>query len=192
MFMTRTLHRKVESGQRLVATDITDLTFFPKGTILIFSSEAWNATSTEFKDIWKICNGQYGTPNLVDKFLRGAESSDFTTGGGADSQRFSIGTENLPDHTHTFTGVHVKDTLLNVAGPNTPAGVTVQSGGDNIFTCTPQNSWNARGGDCYGTKIDFSYTPNGAVTGGGQAKPDQITVNTVPSYYSIIYIMKII
>jgi hypothetical protein len=35
--------------------------YFVKNAI---SGEAWNATSAEFKNIWKICNGQNGTPDL--------------------------------------------------------------------------------------------------------------------------------
>jgi hypothetical protein len=41
------------------------------------------------------------------------------------------------------------------------------------------------------TKLKFEMTPQGSVTGGGSAAPEQITLNTVPSYYTVIYIMKI-
>ena len=78
----------IATGQPMLAADILDLTFFPKGTILTFSSTAWSATSANFKTIWKICNAanhaaDANVPDLTNKFLRGAESSG--TNGGADS-----------------------------------------------------------------------------------------------------------
>ncbi|MDR2428175.1 MAG: hypothetical protein LBD62_00015 [Candidatus Margulisbacteria bacterium] len=106
--MARILHAEVKSGERLLATDITDLTFFPKGTILTFSSIAWGATSAEFKTIWKVCNAANHAvdnfiPDLTGKFLRGAESSG--TAGGADSQ--SVTAAQLPEHNHGATGLSV-------------------------------------------------------------------------------------
>jgi hypothetical protein len=172
--MTRILYTEVKSGERLVATDITNLTFFPKGTILIFSSEAWNATSAEFKSIWKICNGQNGTPNLVDKFLRGAESSNFTTPGGADSQSVRLTVNNLPSHNHSMT-VYQQD--------------FISSHGHGTYGLNE---------DTYGTsqydqyKQIVSTHPNNGLpiinyTGGGQP----FTVNTVPACCTVIYIMKV-
>jgi hypothetical protein len=154
--MARILHTKVKQGEQLVATDITDLTFFPKGTILTFSTEAWNATSPEFKNIWKICNGQNGTPNLVNKFLRGGESSNFVTASGADSQTVTLTVDNLPRHNHK-----------GVAQAYFWAPF-----GDN-----QRVAWE---------NVNYErYTEN---TGGDQP----FTVNTVPSHYTVIYIMKVI
>jgi hypothetical protein len=94
----------IKTGEKMYASDILNLTFFPKGTILTFSTEAWNnATNPGFKDIWKICDGQNGTPNLVNMFLRGAGSSG--TIGGADS--VALTANNLPSHNHGATGLSV-------------------------------------------------------------------------------------
>ncbi|MDR1453060.1 MAG: hypothetical protein LBJ25_03690, partial [Candidatus Margulisbacteria bacterium] len=100
----------IATGQKMYADDILNLTFFPKGTLLIFSSTAWGATSAEFKNIWKVCNkanhdADLFVPDLTDKFLRGAESSDFTTARGADSQSVILQTTNLPSHSHGATGL---------------------------------------------------------------------------------------
>jgi hypothetical protein len=101
--MVRFLKTRIVRGEPLLASDINDLTFFPKGTILTFSSTAWSATSAEFKTIWKICNAANHSvdafiPDLTNKFLRGAESSGAI--GGADNQSVPITTANLPAHSH--------------------------------------------------------------------------------------------
>ncbi|MDR1322824.1 MAG: hypothetical protein LBK68_00120, partial [Candidatus Margulisbacteria bacterium] len=53
----------------------TNLSFFPKGTILTFSRAAWDAKDSTFRAVWAVCDGASGsgTPNLVGKFLRGAD-----------------------------------------------------------------------------------------------------------------------
>jgi hypothetical protein len=109
----------IATGQPLLASDINDLTFFPKGAILTFSSDAWGATSTKFKTIWKVCDGTNGTPNLVNKFLRGSSSSGDT--GGADSCPVSIAAANLPAHSHGVTSLPVSDLSIN--------GLSIASGG---------------------------------------------------------------
>ncbi|MDR1453508.1 MAG: hypothetical protein LBJ25_06005 [Candidatus Margulisbacteria bacterium] len=59
----------IAKGKPMVADDILNLAFFPKGTILIYTSDAWNNSPTvTFKDIWKICDGNNGTPDLTNKF----------------------------------------------------------------------------------------------------------------------------
>ncbi|MDR1113491.1 MAG: hypothetical protein LBL50_00155 [Candidatus Margulisbacteria bacterium] len=126
--MTRILHTEIKSGERLVATDITDLTFFPKGAILTFSSTAWSATSAKFKTIWKVCNktnhdaDPNNVPDLTDRFLRGGSSSDFTIGGGADSRSVTLQTANLPSHNHGATG-------LSLGGLSTSGLSIATSGG---------------------------------------------------------------
>ncbi|GBR74003.1 phage tail fiber protein [Candidatus Termititenax aidoneus] len=90
----------IATGERMYAEDILNLTFFPVGAILIFSGAAYSSASANFKTIWKVCDGTNNTPNLVGRFLRGGTSSDFITGGGADSQNVTITTAHLPAHSH--------------------------------------------------------------------------------------------
>ncbi|MDR1453586.1 MAG: hypothetical protein LBJ25_06415 [Candidatus Margulisbacteria bacterium] len=121
----------IATGKPMLASDILDLTFFPKGAILTFSSTAWSATSAEFKNIWKICNAanhqaDSNVPDLTDRFLRGGTSSDFTTGGGADSQSVFLAETNLPSHKHEATG-------LSFGGLNT-SGLSIVSSGGHTHT----------------------------------------------------------
>ncbi|MDR1114259.1 MAG: hypothetical protein LBL50_04125 [Candidatus Margulisbacteria bacterium] len=76
-----------------ILNSLSTLGFFPRGTILPFSSTAWDEASADFKKIWKICDGQNGTLNLVNKFIRGGAYADYGHTGGTD-------TAQLPYHAH--------------------------------------------------------------------------------------------
>jgi hypothetical protein len=159
----------IATGERLVATDITDLTFFPKGTILTFSSEAWSATSAKFKDIWKICNGQNGTPNLTNKFLRGSASSGAT----GDGQK-QLSVDELPTHSHSamsrfyFWGSNGG----NGDASNVGAGYApdVDSGG---------LKW---------VSLSSPTTVQTTIGTAGNGNSFEI----IPAYYSVIYIIKVV
>ncbi|MDR1323192.1 MAG: hypothetical protein LBK68_02020 [Candidatus Margulisbacteria bacterium] len=162
-----------------------NLSFFPRGTILTFNKDAWDAKDEIFKSIWKVCDGTNNTPNLIDKFLRGAEYPANRTGG-ADSQSITLTTSNLPAHNHTMqdAGNHTHypqpfDGRMNFdacgGGSGAPQGIGY---GDNMYAG-------------YTTTLTLSEAGSHAHTinnsGGGTA----FTVNTVPAHYTVIYIMKI-
>lgn len=71
----------------------------PIGSIIMY-----NGTSSTIPNGWAICDGTNGTPNLIDRFVRGGNYAGIT--GGSDS--FTLGVSNLPPHTHkiakTFYG----------------------------------------------------------------------------------------
>jgi hypothetical protein len=104
----------------MLAADILNLTFFPKGTILTINSTAWSNASAAFKTIWKICDGQNGTPNLTGRFLRGGASSGTT--GGADSVTLTASHVPIPAHTHTFSGTSSGGTSHTHAYSGTSSG----------------------------------------------------------------------
>jgi hypothetical protein len=100
--MTRIFQTKVESGERLVATDITDLTFFPVGSILMMDG-GW----TDGRGGWYICDGRektlpdgskVKTPDLQDKFIKGKGS--LANAGGSNALTSAM----LPKHTHGLSG----------------------------------------------------------------------------------------
>ncbi|MDR1322879.1 MAG: hypothetical protein LBK68_00395 [Candidatus Margulisbacteria bacterium] len=155
---------------------VNTLAFFPKGAILMFSSEAWNATSTAFKTIWKICNGQGGTPNLINKFLRGGASSDFAIGGGADT--VALTKENLPKHAHTVVDKGHKHTEHVIGNSGTyyheHGGIKTDwaTALDKMDTST--DTANISVGDTFPNQTDYARA-----------------FSVVPSYFTVIYIMKV-
>ncbi|MDR1323602.1 MAG: hypothetical protein LBK68_04095 [Candidatus Margulisbacteria bacterium] len=125
----------IATGQPMLASDINNLTFFPKGAILTFSSTAWSTTSAEFKTIWKVCNAANHAadptiPDLTNKFLRGAESSGAE--GGADSRDVTLQTTNLPSHNHGTTGLSFGSPTLSLDS----SGLKVAEGGSHEHILT--------------------------------------------------------
>jgi hypothetical protein len=157
----------IATGQPMLASDINDLTFFPKGTILMFSSEAWNATTAEFKTIWKICDGQNGTPNLVNKFLRGGTASGATGDG-----KKILSVSELPSHNH----------IMGTAGSHTH---TVKEGsmyGGN-GTLASGDDYTADAAYYQTTSEAGNHTHTIGNTGSGAS------FDIVPAFYTVIYII---
>ncbi|MDR1453082.1 MAG: hypothetical protein LBJ25_03800, partial [Candidatus Margulisbacteria bacterium] len=104
--MTKILHTKVEIGSPLLASDITDLTFFPVGMIMLMDG-SWQ----DGRGGWYICDGQSRTipglgavtmPDLRDRFIRGGAAGGSVGGGTA-----ILDTVNLPSHNHSLSGLTV-------------------------------------------------------------------------------------
>lgn len=74
---------------------------------------------------WVLCDGGKGVgdttvPNLINKFVRGSSADNAGTTGGADT--VSLGSNNVPAHTHTVT--------INSAGAHTHTRGTMNITGD--------------------------------------------------------------
>jgi hypothetical protein len=150
--------------------------------------------------VWAVCDGASGsgTPNLVGKFLRGADYPAGETGG-ADSVTL---TENhIPAHTHGYGTLSATQGTTAATGGNhnhgfsinsiyNDAGWTSSSGYlnpdvTNLSAITPKN---------FTTSNDGGHTHS--ITGNtgsyGKASAAITAVPTVPSYYTVIYIIKVV
>ena len=181
----------IKRGESMLAEDILNLTFFPEGTILTFSSTAWNSTGPAFKAIWKICNktnhdANPAIPDLTDKFLRGAESSDFITPGGADSVTVPV---PLPKHHHKHThDTHIGRLWTPSPGNNFGGGNLT---GDGVFSRANLSQYGTQSKDGYNTGGVTMNAPHSYdETPAGVDEP-AVTVNTVPLHYTVIYIIKV-
>jgi hypothetical protein len=132
---------------------------------------------------WYKCDGSNGTPNLVNKFVRGGATAGST--GGADSRPFSIEAKHLPDHVHTFTGDKVTGSYSGILKDDAKASgaITVKN--------SSTHTWDGGSNGSNGGGFDFAMTPTGTVTGGGSTTPVSIVVDTVPGYYTLIFIMRV-
>ena len=146
-------------------TQLSNLVFFPKGTILTFNSDAWNGASAAFKNIWKVCNGQNSTPDLRNKFLRGGESSGATGTG-----KKTLSQSELPAHTH---------------GVNDPGhSHTTNASLVSAFATFPQAA--VTGYIVSNASISSSVT-NISIESAGNGQEFDI----IPAFYTVIYIMKV-
>jgi hypothetical protein len=129
----------------MLASDILNLTFFPKGAILMFNGA--NYLSLD-QNIWKICDGKNGTPNLINKFLRGSTDSGAT--GGADNRSVTLTTAQLPSHSHGITN-------LSIDGLST-SGLTIDEKGNHTHTLS--------GGTSEGGSHEHALSGKAASAGG--------------------------
>ena len=96
------LKTKVDGNTTNIATNTTDITniknsiknlqdAMPVGSIIMFNGKA-----EEIPSGWAICDGKNGTPNLIDKFVKGSNIAGST--GGASQVTLSVA--QLPPHKH--------------------------------------------------------------------------------------------
>ncbi|MDR1997385.1 MAG: hypothetical protein LBQ83_03590, partial [Candidatus Margulisbacteria bacterium] len=158
----------------------------PVGTILMYDGTGWRDNVTLVG--WYACNKANSdagrTPNLQDRFIMGSS----TRGSVGGNNSVTIKSNNLPNHTHTFTGTNATGDLEAVLGNDVkgknPSGV---------FSNTVSNDWNSwtpgSGVKNADTQVRFSMTPAGSVTGGGSNTPTAL--DNRPNYYTVIYIKRI-
>jgi microcystin-dependent protein len=163
----------IATGQPMLASDINDLTFFPKGTILTFSTAAWNTTSAEFKNIWKICDGTNGTPNLVNKFLRGGLNSGATGDG-----KKTLSANELPAHKHSITDKAHTHNILAI----TEVATSWANRDTKVWHRPESNVFSTAG---YVSSSNTGITETNNNTGGGNA------FDVIPAFYTVIYIIKV-
>ena len=162
----------------------------PKGVIVM-----WSGTLATIPAGWALCDGTNGTPDLQNKFIRGATTATLPgTKGGADT--VTLATANLPSHnhptgshTHTFNGTTEATIASLTMGVYTGAGniqpKTALYGVDNdtLYSNMPIQNLATHSHAFSGTTN--SATGNTANTGSGQA------INILPTYYTLAYIIKI-
>ncbi|MDR1997447.1 MAG: hypothetical protein LBQ83_03905 [Candidatus Margulisbacteria bacterium] len=97
----------------------------PVGTILMYDGAGW--VNNQTLPGWYKCDGANGTPNLVDKFIRGASSSyngnaaaSGATGGAA-SGSVKLTASHIPEHAHALSG-------------SASVGGTTETGGGHTHT----------------------------------------------------------
>ena len=150
----------------------------PIGSIIMF-----NGLASEIPEGWNICDGTNGTPNLIGKFIKASSTSGET--GGSDEIQLTI--DNLPSHTHTFTGNKLS---TSEAGGHTHTFRGKYGLSDNaddrdvIVTGALTDRITTSENGAHSHTIDMSGSSLGNTGNGNPLKWE-------PIYYSLIYIMKI-
>ena len=164
----------------------------PKGTILPYSGDL-----AAIPDGWKLCNGAYGTPNLVGKVLVGAhavaeDDTEFVLGKEGGEKEVNLASDNMPNHYHYtgFVGTDNKGTVL----------VNDIEEGKTAFKDIPTHKklWGARSWVGSG---DASYVYSGDMLTKEDKKINAITSsqvaddiarphNNMQPYHCVYYIMK--
>ena len=152
---------------------------FVAGMIVI-----WNGAANAIPTGWALCDGNNGTPNLVAKFVIGAAGSGSYqpgyTGGEATK---TLGTANLPSHTHTSGTLTTSNNTHNHTWDR--QDVSINAG---------YRPWPANNNDCSRTTANtgdntHSHTISGNTGDQGGTMGQSFSI--LPPYYALCYIMKL-
>jgi len=165
--------------------NLTGIQGIPSGVIMLWSGAA-NAIPTGFV----LCNGQNGTPNLIDRFVVGAASvySVGDTGGSAThtltASEMPSHSHTTPNHNHSFSGSgsssHTHGITTYSSGNYSSREMGFHGQGQNT-TNYPTNSATVSLTISGNTGYHSGTTTN---TGSGGSH------NNLPPYYALCYIMK--
>jgi hypothetical protein len=179
----------VKAGERLVATDITDLTFFPIGAVLMMDG-SWQ----DGRGGWYICDGRgtpYGnTPNLQDKFIKG-RGSKADNGNG----QMTLGTQHLPSHKHSVSvsgGKHAHRFIFDHNAQNNGNAITMVGTFKYLTGADSQGNYGtnmANPRNIATESVETSESHTHTITIDNSTNGDQ-PFDVLPSYYSMIYIKK--
>ncbi|MDR1998218.1 MAG: hypothetical protein LBQ83_07855 [Candidatus Margulisbacteria bacterium] len=159
----------------------------PLGTILMYDGSGWVNNST--LPGWYKCDGTNGTPDLSDRFVKGAGSLSAIGGSNA------LTAAMLPKHTHTIYTSSTKNTA-RTADKSLTGGFTGGISYEAITTSGvfsyERNSSTEYGGGWNGVviKVDATHEHTGGANNDNSALGDSNTSN-MPAYYSLIYIKRV-
>lgn len=161
------------NNQMITATE------FKKGMILL-----WSGATNTIPNGWALCNGQNGTPNLVDRFIVGAGSA-YAVGATGGSSTVTLTTAQIPSHTHvasssiTINSAGIHNHTANV--PTTASGAAA----DGSF------EYNVRGSKSVTTGNAGNHTHGATVTTTISSTGSDGAHENRPPYYALAYIMKL-
>jgi len=136
---------------------LTGIEGVPTGVIVM-----WSGQTTAIPSGWALCNGSNGTPNLTDKFVMGAGTSNETTTGGANTRTLS--TANIPSHTHSFSGTTNTTGSHGHSGSTASAGAHTHNVNDLGGLAYPGNSGHQQSQQGWGRTSNTATTSAGAHT----------------------------
>jgi len=119
---------------------------------------AWRGSLGTIPRHWKLCDGTNGTPNLLDRYVKGATSGIGTTGGSLNTH-----THTTPSHTHTTTGhTHTTTTAATAAASSNvlaSSTIAVSTSGHTHVSSATDSTTPTVGGSTSGTLSAASTQP---------------------------------
>lgn len=148
----------------------------PKGAIMMFGG-----SSSDIPKGWSICDGTNGTPNLIGKFIKASTTSGETGG----KNEITLTIDNIPSHSHALSGS--VNTSTDGAHSHTytapKQGMSDNANDRNVMESSESSTTSTAGSHYHSVNLSGLITSS---VGGNQP------VKIEPSYYSLIYIMKIV
>jgi microcystin-dependent protein len=141
----------------------------PQGAIQI-----WAGTLSTIPDGWALCDGLDGRPNLLDKFVRGINTSLTNPGLTGGEATVTLTVSQMASHTHTPTSSGVHDHTIPLGTSSGSTGVQTGTGldGGNQLDLGDESAPIIEGSGFTGS------------TGGGGAH------DNIPPFFEVAYIIK--
>lgn len=142
----------------------------------------WSGNISNIPSGWLICDGNNGTPNMLNKFVKNTSSATSSSGNVSGTNSYTISTSQMESHNHggstSSTGSH---------------GHTVEAYGHD------PGSWNSDmdpsdiegTNDQHNTTTTSSYSGNHSHSHSINSSGSGSSVSNIPSYYKIAFIMKV-
>ena len=155
----------------------------------------WGGLVASIPAGWALCNGANGTPDLRDRFIKGAAaaSNPGATGGAATHVHAdhtlsgSIATEAAHTHTYSQTVNHVHVQTVNSATTGGLSGYTPDTS-SNTPAVSGYSTQNPTGGVAQGTTAAGSAHGHG---NGTLAVSAHAAGSSEPAYYALAFIQKV-
>jgi len=180
-------------------SSLTGVEGVPSGAIVM-----WSGQTSAIPSGWVLCDGNNSTPNLTDRFVMGAGASNETTTGGANTR--TLGTANIPSHTHTFSATTASSGNHNHTGSTASAGAHTHSITDLGGVAYPQSGGNqgnqsgwartsstdtsSAGAHTHTLTIDSNGSHTHTLSGTTSSTGSTTGFDNRPSYMALAYIMK--
>lgn len=148
---------------------------------------------------WALCDGDNGTPNLVDRFIRGTVTElDVGNTGGTEAASMPSHTHTAPSHTHSANHNHTASTASS--GSHThPRKNGLHQNSDfydastaygNNGTYTASTSGRSAGSHTHTVTVS-TKTMNTGSGGGTATSAASAAGDNKPPYYTLAYIMRV-
>lgn len=140
----------------------------------------WSGALSNIPAGWYLCDGNNGTPNLLDRFAHGVSSSTTDPGGTGGTASKTLSGSQLPSHSHTGS-------VGGAGGHNHNIDTLDSAGRDGTTEVAYYDG--TQGDQSVPTNYSGSHSHTTSGTGNtGASSPSSI--NNLPSHYEIAFIQK--
>lgn len=180
---------KGASTKQLATTEFVQQNGVPSGTIVM-----WHGSVASIPTGWRLCNGQNGTPNLVDRFVVGA-AGRWAPGNSGGSANAVVVIHNHATEV-SFSGQHSHGGGTHGAGAHAHNMWTGQFGGSIHSMASDENSrgnqstvyeTSAVGDHAHGISLDGNHSHAVNIHNAGESGTDK----NLPPFYALCFIMKV-
>lgn len=191
----------------LEALDSDALDSIALGATFIGMITPYSGDTGDLPANWVVCDGTNGTPDLRDRFILGAGPTyPVDSTGGAATHSHTVTIDSGGAHTHTGTIGGHSLTIAELAAHTHYSGVTDNTGSD-VFSRGSAAAASTTPNSIESNSADGTFEGLSSTTGSGDPHSHSLTVDSggahshtgstaagssLPPYYSLVYVMRIL